>query len=190
MSGRRKTAKGVLLTVICLLAASGGLRAISGAGPALAIAQEQAEAVETPDTEVVSSDALADVLAAIREREDRVATRERVLSDRALALEVAEAEINEKLAELIAAEESLSATLSRAETASQSDISRLTAVYESMKPADAATLFEEMAPEFAAGFIAEMQPEAAAAIMAGVEPTTAYSISVIIAGRNADVPTQ
>jgi flagellar motility protein MotE (MotC chaperone) len=47
-----------------------------------------------------------------------------------------------------------------------------------------------MTPEFAAGFMARMRPDAAAAIMAGLEPATAYSISVVIAGRNARVPTE
>ena len=50
--------------------------------------------------------------------------------------------------------------------------------------------FEEMTPEFAAGFMARMRPDTAAAVMAGLEPATAYSISVVIAGRNARVPTE
>ena len=57
-----------------------------------------------------------------------------------------------------------------------------------MKPKDAAALFEEMSPEFAAGFLGLMRADAAALIMTGLEPTTAYSISVILAGRNANVP--
>jgi len=45
-----------------------------------------------------------------------------------------------------------------------------------------------MAPDFAAGFLSRMQPAAAAAIMAGMTPEQAYSISVLIAGRNAMAP--
>jgi flagellar motility protein MotE (MotC chaperone) len=45
-----------------------------------------------------------------------------------------------------------------------------------------------MDPEFAAGFLSRMQPAAAAAVLAGMAPDSAYSISVLIAGRNALAP--
>jgi flagellar motility protein MotE (MotC chaperone) len=106
------------------------------------------------------------------------------------ALIAAEEELTKRLIELEAAEVSLTAALSLSETANDNDIARLTAVYENMKSADAARLFEEMAPDFAAGFLVRMRPDVAAAIMAGLDPPTAYSISAIIAGRNANAPTQ
>ena len=101
---------------------------------------------------------------------------------------MAEAEIAERLEELRAAEAELAATVAQVETAAESDLGRLVQVYESMKPGDAAALFQTMAPEFAAGFIGRMNPNAAAAILTGLEPDTAYTISVIIAGRNANAP--
>ena len=107
-----------------------------------------------------------------------------------MALRVAEQEVTEKLAALTGAEAALRATLALAETAAESDLSRLATVYENMKPKDAAALFTEMTPEFAAGFLGLMQPEAAAAIMTELEAPVAYSISVMLAGRNALVPTQ
>jgi flagellar motility protein MotE (MotC chaperone) len=57
-----------------------------------------------------------------------------------------------------------------------------------MKPKDAAALFEEMDPGFAAGFLGRMRAVAAASVMAGLSPQTAYSVSVIMAGRNANAP--
>jgi flagellar motility protein MotE (MotC chaperone) len=57
-----------------------------------------------------------------------------------------------------------------------------------MKPKDAAALFETMEPEFAAGFIARMLPDSAAKVMSGLDPKVAYTISVILAGRNASAP--
>ena len=104
------------------------------------------------------------------------------------ALALAEEQIEARLAALVAAEEDLAATISVADSAAEEDIARLTAVYENMKPKDAAALFEEMAPEFAAGFLGRMRPDAAGAVMAGLDPKTAYTISVLLAGRNADVP--
>jgi flagellar motility protein MotE (MotC chaperone) len=59
-----------------------------------------------------------------------------------------------------------------------------------MKPADAAALFQAMAPEFAAGFLGRMQPASAAAVISGMPTDQAYSISVLIAGRNALAPTE
>ena len=80
--------------------------------------------------------------------------------------------------------------LAVAEKAAEGDLSRLTSVYEAMKPKDAAALFEAMEPEFAAGFLGRMRPDAAAGIMTGLSPETAYMISVVLAGRNARAPTE
>lgn len=106
------------------------------------------------------------------------------------ALDLADHAIEEKIAALETAERALSATLALADGASESDLGRLTSVYENMKPKDAAALFETMDPAFAAGFLARMRPETAAGIMAGLSPQVAYKISVILAGRNAAVPTE
>jgi flagellar motility protein MotE (MotC chaperone) len=45
-----------------------------------------------------------------------------------------------------------------------------------------------MAPDFAAGFLAQMRPDAAAAVLSGLDPNKAYTISVVLAGRNALAP--
>jgi flagellar motility protein MotE (MotC chaperone) len=45
-----------------------------------------------------------------------------------------------------------------------------------------------MDPDFAAGFLGRMRPAAAAGIMAGLSPQKAYTISVLLAGRNAQAP--
>ena len=68
----------------------------------------------------------------------------------------------------------------------EDDLVQLTSVYENMKPKEAALLFERMSPDFAAGFLGRMRPEDAAAIMSGLPPELGYSISVLLASRNAD----
>lgn len=189
--GVSRPPKHVLTLVAALLLASGAVRLVTGVGPAIAFAQDSFTPDEVTQPEEGGDDIdIPPLLAALQEREDRLERRETAIEDRLRALAVAEAELSERLAELEEAEASLTAALALSETANDDDISRLTAVYENMKPADAAGLFEEMAPEFASGFLVRMRPEAAAAIMAGLEPTTAYSISAIIAGRNANAPTQ
>ena len=102
----------------------------------------------------------------------------------------AEAEITDRLAQLQAAQTSLADTISVADSAAEEDLGQLTAVYENMKPQDAAALFETMEPDFSSGFMGRMRPEIAAAIMAQLQPETAYAISAILAGRNANVPTE
>ena len=94
----------------------------------------------------------------------------------------------EKMAELVEVEAALRETLSLADGASEADLSRLTSVYEQMKPKEAAALFETMDPAFSAGFMARMRPDAAAGILAKLSPQAAYSISAILAGRHALVP--
>jgi len=179
----------VLAWVSALLIASGCVRLAVGMGPAIAFAQEQSD---EPKAEVPGSStpAVEPLIMALQARELRIAQREVALDDRLHALSVAEEEITKRLAEMEAAETSLSEILTLSETANDDDIARLTSVYENMKPADAANLFEQMAPDFASGFLVRMRPEAAAPIFAGLDPQTAYTISAIIAGRNASVPTQ
>ena len=125
---------------------------------------------------------------ALQSREQQLNQREVQIVDRMKALEIADEAIERKLTELVEAEQRLSATLALADGASEGDLSRLTDVYQKMKPKDAAALFEEMTPEFAAGFLGRMRPESAAGILAGLSPKTAYTVSVILAGRNAWVP--
>ncbi|MCF2871597.1 hypothetical protein L0664_11025 [Octadecabacter sp. G9-8] len=159
-------------------------------GPAIAYAEEQMVQDEViPVSEPAPAD-VSPLLAALQAREVRVADRETAIDDRLRALANAEEELTRRLVDVEAAEASLMAALALSETANDSDIARLTTVYENMKPADAAGLFEQMAPDFASGFLVRMNPQAAAAILAGLEPQTAYSISVIIAGRNANAPTE
>lgn len=184
----RRRQKQVLFTVALLFLMSGGVRIAMGVGPAMAIAQARVEEPMVPDTP--PNEELDLVLSALNEREIRIEEREVAIEDRLRALSIAEQELSERLSELEAAEQSLMAALELSETANDSDIARLTAVYESMKPADAVGLFGQMAPDFAAGFLVRMRPDAAAAIMAGLEPQIAYSVSAIIAGRNANAPTE
>ena len=135
-----------------------------------------------------SSAELQAMLAAFKEREAALEAREAEIEDRMKALEIADQAIEKKLLDLQQAEAKLLATLNLADGAAEQDVTKLTSVYEQMKPKDAAALFEEMDPSFAAGFLSRMRPEAAAGVMAGLSPEAAYTISVVLAGRNGEVP--
>ncbi|MEO0939501.1 MAG: hypothetical protein AAFY38_15210 [Pseudomonadota bacterium] len=198
MSGKnkrvRRQGRGVILMLASLLAASAGVRVASSAGDALPLLPERlsappaAEVAPLPRAKEAGRAEMASLLEALRVREAAVEQREADMAVREKSLSVARKEIERRMVALKETEAQLRATLSRADTAAEDDVARLTTVYENMKPKEAAALFEAMEPEFAAGFLGRMRPDAAASIMAGLSPEVAYTISVILAGRNAGAP--
>lgn len=189
----KRNTKGSLLLIGALLIGSGVIRIGLEAGQAVATESPFLNTALKPAPTVIQDNApkredLSAMLQAFQDREARIEETEKKLAVRQQALDVANSEIERRLATLQSAEESLRSLLALANTAAEDDLSRLTSVYENMKPKDAAKLFEEMEPAFAAGFLGRMRADAAAGVMAGLSPQAAYSISVILAGRNADVP--
>ena len=185
----RRRRPGVLAIVAGMLFLSALIRVTDGLGAALAETSPQSSPDAPVEPVACAPDAGASaLLEALRAREAQVETREGEVLDREKAIELARAEVEVRLADLVTAEENLARTLTIADAAAEEDVARLVAVYERMKPKEAAPLFEEMAPEFAAGFLGRMRPDAAAAVMAGLDPKAAYAISVLLAGRNAAAP--
>lgn len=186
MSKAKKTRRGTLVIIASLLAMSAVLRISDGIAPALArevetLMQDPAEPpVPAPDPDVL--------IAALQARDAKLKALEQSLLERQRTLDLAEEQIVLRLQELEATEASLRQTLTLAEEAAETDLSRLTTVYENMKPKEASELFETMDPEFAAGFLGRMRPDAAALVMAGLTPDSAYRISLVLAGRNANAP--
>lgn len=184
-----KRRPGVLAWIAVLLFMSGVVRLGGHADMAFAIDRDE-EPSDSDPASCMAVEGTGALLEAFRTREARVEEREAIVTARELAVATATAEVEAKLTELEEAERSLAAMIALAESAASDDLARLTAVYENMKPRDAAALFETMDPAFGAGFLGMMQPAAAAAIMTDLSPATAYSISVIIAGRNAGTPVE
>lgn len=151
--------------------------------------EKQAESSEDQPAANFKAGEITALLDALNSREKSLEQREMTVLERENIVKEARIEIEAKLAELQDAEKRLRETIALASVAAEDDLVNLTAVYESMKPKQAALLFEKMDPKFSAGFIARMRPDAAAKIMAGLSPEIAYSISAILAGRNADVVT-
>lgn len=190
-SRRSRPKFGSLLLISAIFVTSALIRIGSDAGQVFAKGQDIEMAPESSDQNTASCEPPEDLrrlLKVFQEREERIAQQESLIRNRIQALAVSDAEISKKTAELIRVEDSLRATIALAQTAAEDDLTRLAQVYETMKPKDAAALFEEMDADFAAGFIGRMTPESAAGVMAGLTPESAYTISVILAGRNAEVP--
>lgn len=189
--------RGALVVIALLFVVSGALRLSTGSGAAIALEmKETAQNLMNPsengaedlDAVVDVAPQLLELLKETQTKEAALIAREAELEARAQTLSLIETSIAEDLERLQQAEEDLRATMAAADQAAESDIGRLTAVYENMKPDQAAALFQLMEPSFAAGFLGRMRADAAAAIMAGLSPDLAYTISVVLAGRNAEVP--
>lgn len=192
---RRRFSKGALTAIGLLFVASGLLRTMDGTGAALArgLASMETGSATREATLFGECEPDAEIRATLQMLRDRAAEldqREADIAQRMQTLQLAEVEIRTNLSELTSAEESLRSTLALADGAAEADIDRLTSVYQSMKPKDAAAVFEEMDATFAAGFLARMRPEAAAAVLAGMSSQKAYTVSAVLAGRNTGVPTR
>lgn len=189
-----KAGRGSLMIIGFLLFGSAFIRVGLETGKAVATEnpflettlRESGEATSQPQQE--NTETLSKMLIAFQEREAKIALQEEQIAIKKQALDIAEEEIQRRLDVLQDAENKLRSMLALADSAAEDDLTTLTSVYENMKPKDAAALFEEMEPAFAAGFLGRMRPDAAAGIMAGLSPQVAYSISVILAGRNANAP--
>jgi flagellar motility protein MotE (MotC chaperone) len=171
-----------LFAIAAILGMSGLVRLGDTAGAAIALdASMENAAAAVPGEEVD----IAAALEALQVRTWELDRREAAIEDRLAALAEAEETLTQKLASLAEAEERLRGLMTLAEEAAEGDLAQLTSVYENMKPKEASLLFERMSPDFAAGFLGRMRPEAAAAIMSGLPPELGYSISVLLASRNA-----
>ncbi len=182
--GRRGPRCGALTILALFLAASAALRLGSGIGTALALVPDDA----LPPAPAQCAAPPGEVAAALAEKAAALSVREAALSERLAALSLAEEAAARRIAEMQATEVALNATIAKTDGAAASDIDRLVAIYEVMKPAEAAAIFDTMAPDFAAGFLGAMRPEAAGAILGRMAPETAYGVSALIAGRNARAP--
>ncbi len=177
-----------LIILAALLFASGALRMGDNAGRAWAeVAAAPAAGAPLP-AEPASGNDPGPLVAALKEREAKLQERENALREREASLAEARALAETRIAELQAQEAELAKTLTIADDAAESDVARLVAVYETMKPKDAIPLFAVMDADFATGFLARMKPEPAAAILSGLDPKLAYTISAVLAGRNARAP--
>lgn len=191
---RRFLQKIGLMGFVGLFLVSAGLR-LGAIGLASASVSPQQEVPHAPThgedmaDQCVPADLLETALERVEGRAETLDAREASLNARAAALAGLEAELTARLTVLEDAEARLESLLALSDTAAESDLARLTQVYQSMDAGDAAALFSRMDPGFAAGFLGRMQAEAAAGIMAELDPGVAYSISVLLATRNASAPT-
>ncbi|UXU75885.1 MULTISPECIES: MotE family protein [unclassified Paracoccus (in: a-proteobacteria)] len=114
--------------------------------------------------------ALAETL---RERALRIDRYMQDIQRRKAELAVAEKQLTERLIELRKLNQRLDNDRQGARRSQNDDIARLIAVYDQMKPEQAAQVLANLPPDFAAQILARVQPQTGARIMAAIEPATA-----------------
>lgn len=186
--GRRRQ-RWVLTTLGVVFAASAVLRIGT---LDFAFAQAQAPSPDTasdtaPDTPALTRNLQA-ALTEVSALRAALSAREADIADRERAVAAAQALVEARLTELEAVEARLSALIAISDSAAETDLDRLTQVYETMPAAEAAAIFGQMDPRFAAGFLTRMAPAASATLMAELTPEQAYAVSVVIATRNSSAP--
>ncbi|XAT62438.1 hypothetical protein GN278_17680 [Rhodobacteraceae bacterium Araon29] len=188
------TRRSPLFVIAGFLLVSAALRVGLYTGEAIA-ANPDINTNDDPETQILSSancqtdNSIEEMILAIQEKSQSLRQKEASIASQKLALTLSHQAVDQKLTELKQAEDNLLQAIAISQTAAKSDIENLTSVYASMKPKQASRLFEEMDSEFASGFLGLMPPESAAEIMAGLSPQKAYAISILLAGRNANAPT-
>ncbi len=108
------------------------------------------------------------------------------LKDREAALKALEETLKIQLAGIEDANTKLDAKIEQMKSIANEDITHLVKMYETMKPKVAGEIFNSMDPAFAAGFLRQMDSNTAGLIMANMNAKKSYTISVLIAGKNAN----
>lgn len=117
---------------------------------------------------------------------DRLAKRTAKVEDREAALAQLEKSLQGQLAQIEAANDALGKKINSLKSTAGDDLKHLVSMYETMKPKQASEIFNSMDPAFAAGFLREMNSNTAGLIMANMDARKSYTISVLIAGKNAN----
>lgn len=155
-------------------------------GDALPLIQDK-----TTNTLVPLADTLDDTSSAtaieerLSERRTDLDARETELDMRSALLDAAEKRIEERSAELKALEEKINKLVDDNKTAEQQQFVSLVAMYENMKPKDAATIFDQLDMPVLLGVAKAMNPRKMAPILAKMNPLKAKALTDGIAADGA-----
>ncbi|RJL07556.1 hypothetical protein D3P06_00350 [Paracoccus aestuarii] len=124
----------------------------------------------------------------LRDRALRIERYMEALDLRKADLVQADSTLRERLTELRAQKGSVTARRDGATEAVRNDIDRLIAVYDQMKPAEAAAILTNLPADFAAEILMRVQPETGARIIAAVEPRQAALLTAQMGARSVRNP--
>lgn len=132
-----------------------------------------------------------EAVALAEELRDRALRIERYMASidiRKEELAAAEATLRTRLVELKSQKGGIQSRRDNASDAVRSDIERLVAVYDQMKPAEAAAVLTNLPADFAAEILMRVRPEAGARIIASVEPRQAALLTAQMGARSVRKP--
>lgn len=133
-------------------------------------------------TDVPEAVALATEL---RDRALRIERYMEALDARKAEIATAEAALRARATELRQQKSGLATRRDGTSRAVREDIDRLIAVYDQMKPAEAAAVLTNLPPDFAAEILMRVQPQTGARIIAAVEPRQAALLTAQMGARSA-----
>ncbi|MFO1138050.1 MAG: hypothetical protein U1E41_03065 [Paracoccus sp. (in: a-proteobacteria)] len=158
-----------------VLSVLGGILVLAAAGQAVMLmdgfsrlaANAEPSEMMAGCTDIPEAVTLAETL---RERSLRLDGYMQELDRKKAEIAFAEKQLTEKLVELRKVKQQLADRDAGQRQSVTEDISRLIAVYDQMKPEQAAVVLSNLPPDFAAQILVRVQPETGARIMASVEP--------------------
>ena len=121
----------------------------------------------------------------LRDRALRIERYMEAINDRKAEIAEAESVLRKRLSELKSQKGGMRSRQDLSTAAVRNDIERLVAVYDQMKPAEAAAVIGNLPPDFAAEILMRIQPEAGARIIAAVAPEQAAMLTTHMGARSA-----
>lgn len=191
MTNRDVKSRGLRRPAMLILAACFLVSAMSRLfDPGGALAYEVQKRNASAPVQAPANPDAASLLATLREREAQLDARALKIAEKARVIEAAEVRLRDQMAELEEVEARLANLIRVADKASENDVGKLIAAYQTMGGKRAGPIFETMDPTFAAGLISRMENAPAAEILAALSPEKAYAITVLVASQNARGPAE
>lgn len=127
------------------------------------------------------------LVAELRIREDRIAKALSSLDEKNAEIATARSALLGDLRRLKSTKNRTGRSKTHDQQSVEDDISRLVAVYESMKPKDAAVVMAALPPKFSAEILMRVSPEVSARIIAAIEPEKAAILTTYMGARSASL---
>lgn len=118
-----------------------------------------------------------DLLQNLTKRREELDKRAEELEIKSAVLDATEKRINDKVGEMKALQQELTAVIAEYKNQQDNEVKSLVKIYESMKPLDAAAIFNEMDMPILLEVIDKMSERKVAPILAGMSPTRARDVT-------------
>ena len=126
------------------------------------------------------------ILAAIKERDERLSAREEQLQGRELELKTLEGEVDKKIAAMQRLRTELNELLDRRDAEENVRIEELSLIYERMNPQQAAVLISELETQLAVNLLLGIKKKTAGQIMDRLNAETAIRLSKAFTDLSVD----